>query len=148
VNPTTTPVPAPSPTPLAVGEGRDLAGLLSPVPALRWSVGQLPAPVFEMRTVTRHRLVVRLVRPGDPYGHTARLAGTPLVEVRRWDLINESLGDPGEVLAVWDLTLLLEEPRSVWHLFTPGFAYAVPDGTLEDMYAAVHAIATSSSDSE
>jgi hypothetical protein len=131
VNPTTTPVPTPSPTPLAAGEGRDLAGLLSPVPALRWSAGQLPTPVFAMRTVTRHRLVVRLIRPGDPYGHTALLSGPPLVEVRRWDL-----------------TLLLEEPRSVWHLFTPGFAYAVPDGTLEDMYAAVHAIATSSSDSE
>jgi hypothetical protein len=112
-----------------------------PTPAqVRWHADQLPPVIHQMRTCTGRRLVVRVIRPGDLYGHTARLDGPPVVEVRRWTTLEEATGDAGTVLAVWDLTLLIEEPRAVWHLLTPGLPDAVPAGDLEEMYAVVHAV--------
>lgn len=103
-----------------------------------WRPDQLPPVVHELRTARGHRLAVRLIRPGQHFGRTATLNDTPIVEVRRTTRIGEATGDPGEILAVWDLTLFLEEPRSMWQVLTEGVGYGCTEDELCAMYAAIH----------
>jgi hypothetical protein len=112
------------------------------VDAAPWRADQLPPVLHRLHTTDGHRLAVRLIWAGHAYGRTARLASTPLVEVRRWTRGNEADGQPGDVVALWDLTLFLHEPRASWAMFGAGMAHHVPEGDLEDMYATVHAAAT------
>lgn len=95
-----------------------------------WTPDDLPPVLHKMTTRLGIPLVVRLVNPGDALGLSARLDGTPLVEVR--------IDGSHLVLAVWDLTLFIEEPTAVWHILTEGMTHAVPVGDLFEMYAAVH----------
>jgi hypothetical protein len=105
-----------------------------------WRTDQLPPVVHEMVTVDGRRLVVRVILPGQRFGLTATL-GTPgaLVEVRRAGLIEDAMNLPGDLVAVWDLTLLLEEPRAHWVVLTDGMRYACTEDALADMYASLHA---------
>lgn len=120
--------PAPRPAPLEAGA--------------RWRTTDLPPVLHTLPTADGRRMQVRLVRPGDAYGDRARLADpTLLLEVRAAPPLPPKAG-PGDVLAIWDLTMFLDEPRAHWRLFGPGMDRQVDEDALHDLYATVHAAVT------